>query len=165
MSKNKTPSKNEQDKALNRRNLIIASIVGMTVILTFLIELPQKINATIEVFRATETLTPLNTPDILSTTPSSATLEMQNAIHVETLTPETTITPQPINGMAKIPEGYFKRGSSPAELDLLWTYCIDFASKSIGFEKPDVYCSRINFTDEIPQTEIYLDTFLLMFMR
>ena len=57
MSKRKLRLKNNHDKALNRRNLIIASIVGITVILTFLIELPQKISATFDVFRSTETPT------------------------------------------------------------------------------------------------------------
>lgn len=63
MAKPKTPSKSQQDKALSRKGAIIALIVGITVILTFLIELPQKISATINVFRATETVTPSNTPE------------------------------------------------------------------------------------------------------
>jgi hypothetical protein len=63
MPKQKPTPKNEQDKALSRRNLIIASIVGITVILTFLIELPQKLSATINMFRATEILVLTKTPE------------------------------------------------------------------------------------------------------
>jgi hypothetical protein len=53
MPKRKLPPKNDQDKDLSRRNLIIASIVGITTILLFFIELPQKISASINVFKAT----------------------------------------------------------------------------------------------------------------
>jgi len=45
----------DQDKKLNRRNLIITMVVGVTVILTFLLELPTKISAAINVFKVTST--------------------------------------------------------------------------------------------------------------
>ncbi len=68
MSKQKSTTQKEREKALSRRNLIVTLIVGITVILTFLIELPQKINATINVFKGT--VTPTETdyacPDRLS---------------------------------------------------------------------------------------------------
>jgi len=100
MSKHKSPPKNDQDKALSRRNIIIASIVGITVILTFLIELPPKISTAIEVFRATETLTSTNTPE-----PSATfTLAPTNAdLPTATFTLEPTSTPQPTNTATKIP--------------------------------------------------------------
>jgi hypothetical protein len=55
MSKRKSLPKNDQDKLLNRKNLSISLVVGMLVILTFIIELPQKIKATIDVFKTTNT--------------------------------------------------------------------------------------------------------------
>jgi hypothetical protein len=72
MSKRKTPSKDDRDKALSRRNLIIGSIVGITVILTFLVELPQKISAMIDVFNATDAR--INTETLTSSATSSMVL-------------------------------------------------------------------------------------------
>lgn len=92
MAKPKTPSKSEKEKALTRTGAIIAAIVGVTVILTFLIKLPQEISASIDVFRATETLTPSNTPEPSATfTPAPTNTDFPTA----TFTLEPTFTPQP----------------------------------------------------------------------
>jgi len=95
MPKRKTPSQNDKDKALSRRNLIIGSIVGITVILTFIIELPQKINASIDVFKATETLTTTNTPEPppTETVLPSATLSAPQPTEISSETPVLEVIP------------------------------------------------------------------------
>lgn len=105
---------------------------------------------------------PTYTPKPLATSTNNIIPEKQ----ISTLSPTPTVnivTPTQTfiiqNSMAKVPEGYFKRGSSQAELALLWSYCIDYASKSLGYVIPEIYCSQFNFEDEKPQTEIFMDTF------
>lgn len=61
------------NKILNRRNLVISFIVGITVILAFIIELPKKINESIKVFAtSTPTITP--TPLAFSQADNAQTL-------------------------------------------------------------------------------------------
>lgn len=82
MRKRKTPPRSNRDKELSRRNMVIALVVGITVILTFLIELPQKIITTINLFKSTETSTLTSTPQ-----------------------PSVTFTPTYINTDLHIPNG------------------------------------------------------------
>ena len=102
-------------------------------------------------FTLTATFTPTSTATASPTYTSTPT---------PTLTPTATITPTPtpsiVSGMIEIPEGIFKRGSSDAERELLRTYCTDYYT---GFEEPEVFCSRYDFSDETPQIDVYLDTF------
>lgn len=77
--------------------------------------------------------------------------------------PTNTFTPTPtpimVNGMAQVPAGYFKRGSSPEQLEFINSNCIDFAKNMLGFENPNAYCTLYDFGDEVPQQDVYLDVY------
>ena len=97
MTKPKTPSKSEKEKALTRTGAVIAAIVGVTVILTFLIKLPQEISTSIDVFRVTEALTPSSMPKPLETfTPAPTNTDLPTATDALSLTlPPTQVAESP----------------------------------------------------------------------